>query len=258
MTVRLSEVVEFLDATLEIDKFRDYGPNGLQVESGQEVDTVVTAVSVSLELFELAAEVGADLIVVHHGLVWDPGLRSITGPLARRLGCLLKNGISLAAYHLPLDKHARLGNNVGLCDAVGIGPTRASFGEVRGQALGLTGAWSAPISRVEAVSRVCAGVLAGAPPQFVFPYGPELVRKVGLCSGAASDLLEAAAASGCDMFVTGELSERAEALAKELQITLVAAGHYATEVFGPQRLVDEIRRRFVDLDVRFIDVPSPL
>ena len=258
MTVRLREAVGFLDATLEIDKFRDYGPNGLQVEGVQEVDTIITAVSVSLELFEHAADVGADLIIVHHGLVWDPGLRAITGPLARRLGFLLKHGISLAAYHLPLDKHARLGNNVGLCDAVGIGPTRTSFGEVRGHVIGMAGAWSAPISRVEAVNRVCAGVLAGAPPQFVLPYGPELVRKVGLCSGAAADLLEEAAAAGCDMFVTGELAERAEALAKELQITLVAAGHYATEVFGPQRLVDEIRRRFPDLDVRFVDVPSPL
>jgi dinuclear metal center YbgI/SA1388 family protein len=258
MTVRLRDVVAFLDTTLEIDNFRDYGPNGLQVEGAQEVDTVVTSVSVSMELFELAAEAGADLIVVHHGMIWSDGLGRVTGATARRLGFLLKNGISLAAYHLPLDKHPRLGNNVGLADALALGPERSSFGEVRGHELGLAASWNAPIGRAEAVSRVAAGVLEGAEPQFVFPYGPEHVRKVGLSSGASSDLLEAAALAGCDLFVTGELTERSEAFAKELQITLVAAGHYATEVFGPQRLVDELRMRFPNLDARFIGVPSPL
>jgi len=250
--------VGFLDTTLEIDSFRDYGPNGLQVEGSQEVDTVVTGVSVSMELFELAAEAGADLIVVHHGLIWSEGLGRIVGPTARRLRFLLTNSISLAAYHLPLDKHPRLGNNVGFADALALGPNRTAFGKIRGHELGIAGTWSAPISRVEAVSRVSAGILGGAEPQFVFPYGPSTVRKVGLASGAASDLLEDASRAGCDIFVTGELTERTEALAKELQITLVAAGHYATEVFGAQRLVDEIRMRFTDLEVRFIGVPSPL
>jgi dinuclear metal center YbgI/SA1388 family protein len=257
MTMRLREVVAFLDATLEIDRFRDWGPNGLQVEGSAEVDTIVTAVSVSLELFERAAEAGADLIVVHHGLLWD-STRTLTGPLARRVGFLLEHGLSLAAYHLPLDKHPRLGNNVGLCDAIGLGPNRSWFGDVRGHELGLAGSWAAPISRPEAVSRVSAGVLAGGEPQFVFPYGPDLVRKVGLSSGAGADLLEAAAIAGCDLFVTGELSERSQALARELQISLVAAGHYATEVYGPMRLVDELRMRCPGVDVRFLDVPCPL
>jgi putative NIF3 family GTP cyclohydrolase 1 type 2 len=92
----------------------------------------------------------------------------------------------------------------------------------------------------------------------VFPCGPDVIRKVGLCSGAASDLIEDAAGVGCDLYLTGELAERAGELARELQITLVAAGHYATEVFGPQRLCDELALRFPDLDVQFIDVPSPL
>jgi putative NIF3 family GTP cyclohydrolase 1 type 2 len=97
----------------------------------------------------------------------------------------------------------------------------------------------------------------GKPP-FVFPYGPPLVRRVGVCSGAASDLLEAAAAGGCDLFLTGELAERAGDLAKELQITLVAAGHYATEIFGPLRLAEELRARFAGLDVEFVPAPNPL
>ena len=255
MPVHLREVVGFLDATLEIDRFKDYATNGLQVEGSPEIDTIVTGVSASAELIGRAIEQQADLIVVHHGLVWGAGITRITGPLAGRLRLLLGNDVSLAAYHLPLDKHARLGNNAGLCDALGLGAAREAFGNVRGVPLGLAGTWSTPLTRDDAIGRIAAGV--GRPP-FVFPFGPPVVRKVGVCSGAASDLLEAAAAAGCDLFLTGELAERTGDLARELQITLVAAGHYATEVFGPMRIADELRQRFSGVDVQFVATPSPL
>jgi dinuclear metal center YbgI/SA1388 family protein len=258
MPVHLREVVGFLDTTLEIERFKDFAPNGLQVEGAMEVDNVVTGVSASAELISRAIEQHADLIVVHHGLVWGPGLTKIAGPLAQRLRLLLGNDVSLAAYHLPLDKHPRLGNNVGLADALALGATRDTFGDVRGTPLGLAGSWSSALSRDEAIGRVAGGVCKGQAPRFVFPYGPSVVRRVGVCTGAASDLLEAAAAAGCDMFVTGELAERAGDLAKELQITLVAAGHYTTEVFGPMRLADEMRMRFPGLNVQFVPVPNPL
>jgi len=258
MTVHLRDVVSFLDTTLEADRFKDYAPNGLQVEGAPEIDTVVTGVSANLALLERAVELGADLIVVHHGLIWGGGIARVTGPTAQRLKLLLANDISLAGYHLPLDKHARLGNNVGLADALGLGLARESFGDVRGIALGLSGAWTAPLTRAEAIGRIAAGVCGGREPRFVFPHGPEIVRKVGLCSGAASDLLESAAQAGCDLYLTGELAERAGDLARELQITLVAAGHYATEVFGPRRVADELRQRFPSLNVQFVPIPSPL
>jgi dinuclear metal center YbgI/SA1388 family protein len=259
MAFHLREVVGFLDATLEIERFKDYAPNGLQVEGAMEVDNVVTGVSASAELISRAVEQHADLIVVHHGLVWGSGIDRIAGPLARRLKLLLGNDVSLAAYHLPLDKHARLGNNTGLADALALAPTnREAFGNVRGTALGLAGSWPQPLTRDEAIGRIAGGVLGGQPPRFVFPYGPDVVRKVGVCTGAASDLLEAAATAGCDLYVTGELAERAGDLARELQITLVAAGHYATEVFGPMRLADELRMRFPSMNVQFIPSPSPL
>ena len=258
MPVLLRDVIGHLDRTLEIDRFRDYAPNGLQIEGAPDVDTVVTGVSANQALFERALELGADLIVVHHGLIWGSGLDRITGPTARRLKLLLENDVSLAAYHLPLDKHARLGNNTGLADVIGLALAgREAFGDVRGTALGLAGSWPAALPRDEAIARVAAGVRGGAAP-FVFPFGPAHVRKVGVCSGAASDLLEAAAAAGCDLFVTGELAERAGELARELQITLVAAGHHATEVHGPQRLADELRLTFPSLSVHFVAVPSPL
>jgi len=258
MPVHLREVIGYLDQTLEIERFKDYAPNGLQVEGVLEVERIVTGVSASAELIARAVELSADLIVVHHGLVWGPGLAKIAGPLARRLKLLLGNDVSLAAYHLPLDKHPRLGNNVGLCDALGLGATREPFGDVRGTALGLAGTWSPPLAKQEALARIAHGVCKGESPRFVFPYGPEHVRKVGVCTGAASDLIESAAGIGCDMYITGELAERAGDLAKELQITLVAAGHVATEVFGPMRLADELRMRFPSVETQFVFVPNPL
>jgi dinuclear metal center YbgI/SA1388 family protein len=258
MPVHLRDVLAYLDTTLEIARFKDYAPNGLQVEGAPEVETVITGVSANAELISHAVEAHADLIVVHHGLVWGSGLMQIAGPLARRLKLLLGNDVSLAAYHLPLDKHARLGNNAGLADALGLGTERTAFGDVRGTLLGVAGAWPQPLSRDQAIERIAAGVLGGAEPRFVFPYGPPVVRKVGLCTGAASDLIEAAATAGCDLYVTGELAERAGDLAKELQITLVAAGHYATEVFGPMRIADELRQKFPGLSAEFVASPSPL
>ena len=257
MTVRLGDVISYLDTTLEIAKFRDYCPNGLQVEGSPEVDKIVTAVSATAEVFERAIALEADLIIVHHGLIWGGGIGRVTGTTASRLRTLLSRSVSLAAYHLPLDAHLRLGNNVGLADAIGLQGTRQAFGDTRGHALGLLGLWSAAVPREEAIGRIAAGVGRDSLP-FVFPYGPENVKTVGLCTGAASDLIEDAAGEGCDLYLTGELSERAASLARELQITLVAAGHYATEVFGVQRLGDELRMKFAGLQVEFVDVPTPI
>jgi dinuclear metal center YbgI/SA1388 family protein len=259
MTVRLRDVVSYLDTTLEIDRFRDYCPNGLQIEGRHEVDRVVTGVTASLALFERAAERRADLIVVHHGLIWGGGIPRLVGPAARRVEFLFQRGISLAGYHLPLDAHPRLGNNAGLAHAIGLGGELAPFGDVRGHALGVAGDLPEPRSRAEVLAAISRGVLGGEEPTFVFPHGPERVRRVGLCTGAASDLVEAASRAGCDFFITGELAERAGELARELQVTLVAAGHYATEVFGPQRLAADLAAAFPQLEAAdFVDVPSPL
>jgi dinuclear metal center YbgI/SA1388 family protein len=255
---RLDDVVKHLDTVLETRLFRDFAPNGLQVEGRPTVARVVTGVSANLALVEKAAAKRADLIVVHHGLVWGQGIDRVTGQIARRLHALLSNQISLAAYHLPLDKHARLGNNAGLADALGLPATRTAFGDVRGQALGVAVDLPAPITRAALLERVQTSVLGGSPPNFVFPHGPDRVKKIGLCTGAASDLLEDAARIGCDAFVTGELHERAGELARELRITLIGAGHHATEVYGPMRLAAELKAAFPGLDAEFVDVPSPL
>jgi dinuclear metal center YbgI/SA1388 family protein len=255
MTVHLRDVVSFLDATLEIDKFRDYGPNGLQVEGRPEVERIVTGVSANAALLEQAVARGADLVVVHHGLIWGGGIERVTGVTARRLGTLLGNAMSLAAYHLPLDMHPLLGNNAGLADAMGLPQERRAFGEVRGHLLGVHADYPVPISREELVSRAASAL---GQSRFVFPHGPPKVRRLGLCTGAASDLLEAAAKTGCDAYLTGELAERAGELARELQVTLIAAGHHATETFGAKRLAGALSGAFPGVAVEFVDVPGPL
>jgi len=259
MSVALSRIVGHLDQVLEVDRFRDYGPNGLQVEGKADVSRVVTGVSASMALFEAAADANADLIVVHHGLIWGPGLGRVTGTSARRLRALLARDISLAAYHLPLDAHRSLGNNVGMAEALGLDKNSWRwFGDVRGHALGLAGDFAEPLSRAAAVERISASVLAGAEPNFVLAHGPGDVRTVGLCTGAASDLLEDAAAAGCDMFISGELAERSAGLAAELGVTLVGAGHHCTEVFGVRSIAAHLREQYPGVETQFIDIPSPL
>ncbi len=252
MSIALVDIIQALNDELSVHRFKDYCSNGLQVEGKALVSRVITGVSANQELIDRAVEQAADLIVVHHGLIWGSGLPSVKGITAKRLTALLTNGVSLAGYHLPLDAHGSLGNNAGLCDAIGMEKDRDSFGQVRGCALGVCGALSGSPSRSQIAKVIEKAV--GDSPIFQFPYGPEAVGKVGVCTGAASDLIEEASLAGCDVYVTGELSERSEAVAKELQITLIAAGHHRTEVFGPRRLATYIRDRFPEVSAEFIDI----
>jgi NIF3 (NGG1p interacting factor 3) len=187
MSVPLRELLSYLDTELRSAAFRDYAPNGLQVEGRAEVARVITGVSASAALLEAAIERKAELVIVHHGLIWGGGIARVEGPMARRLKLLLANELSLAAYHLPLDAHARLGNNAGLADAIGLAAEERSwFGDVRGHALGLAAGWASDVGDVrddgslsldEALARIGAGVCAGAAPRFVFPFGPRRVRR---------------------------------------------------------------------------------
>ncbi|MBK9069749.1 MAG: Nif3-like dinuclear metal center hexameric protein [Myxococcales bacterium] len=258
MAAQLRDIVAHLDKTLAIAAFRDYAPNGLQVQGAPEVTRIVTGVSANAALFARAEALGAELIVVHHGLIWGGGIARVEGLVAERLRHLLTGRISLAAYHLPLDAHATLGNNAGLVEAMGLVGADEAFGDVRGYPLGVAVTLAAPMPRDELVQR--AARLRGGTdsPPFVFNHGPAQVRKVGLCTGAASDLLEAASAAGCDAFVTGELAERAQEVAAELGITLIAAGHHATETFGAARLAKELARAFPTVRSEFVNVPGAL
>lgn len=247
------DVIGDLDTLLEPGRYRDYGPNGLQVPGAQEIVTLVTGVSAHVELFERAAELGADLILTHHGILWDRAPRRIDEPAKRRLKLLFDHDMALASYHLPLDGHLEVGNNALL--AKGLGATEiAPFGEHGAATIGVRARFAEPIGRDELIARV--ETLCGQEP-LAFPFGPDPVTTIGIVSGAGSDYLAEAADAGLDAFVTGEPTERAMADARERDLTYVAAGHYATEVLGIRGLGERLEARF-NVRHTFVEVSNPV
>jgi dinuclear metal center YbgI/SA1388 family protein len=247
------QIIAFLDDLLEIDSFSDYGPNGLLVPGADDVTTVVTGVSSQLELFERAAEAGAQLVLAHHGLFWDFHPRTISPSMKSRLRVLFDADISLAAYHVPLDAHAEVGNNALICRELGL--ERAEpFAEFKGRTIGFVGR-SAKGIRFTELRRRCADAFGQEP--FVWDSGPELVHSVGIVSGSASGDFSEAIALGLDAFLTGEPAEHVMADARENGVHFIAGGHYATEVFGVRRLGELVAERF-GVEHRFVDVPNPI
>jgi dinuclear metal center YbgI/SA1388 family protein len=257
MATPLSEILDEIDVLLEPGRFEDYCVNGLQVPGAQDIATIATAVSASAETFALAAEAGADLLVVHHGLFWGDGVRAIDPLLHRRLTLLFEAGIALAAYHLPLDAHPQLGNNALLAQALGARDVEP-FARHRGERIGAL-ARLVPngdgVALADLVERVRAATHRD--PLVLGPADGGAVRTVALVTGAGADYLPEAAAAGADALVTGEVSERSMALARELGVHLIAAGHYATETFGIRRLGEHVAQRF-GLTHAFVDDPNPV
>jgi len=249
-----TEIVAYLDELLEPAAFEDYGPNGLQVPGAEEVTRIATGVSAHRELIELAIEAGAQLLLVHHGLLWDFHPRRISRRQAARLKLLLTHDLGLAMYHLPLDAHPEVGNNALL--AAGLGCVDAQpFGVHRGRAIGVAARFAGEgIAASELVDRVRA--LTAREP-LVIAGGPELVRSIGIVSGAAASSVADAIDAGLDAFLTGEPAEHVMAEAHEGGVHFVAAGHYATETFGIRRLGELVAERF-GVEHVFLDVPNPI
>lgn len=248
----LSEIVQWMNEQLAVRQVQDIAENGLQVEGRPQVRRVVTGVSANLALLNAAVERGADLIVVHHGLIWG-GIRRIEGPLRQRLALLLRENISLAAYHLPLDLHPTLGNNAGLFAALELG-ARQPFGRYKGQLIGVRGAFTEPLSTAECLSRIAT--ITGQTPRHL-EGGPARIHTVAICSGGAADLVEEAIATGCDLFLSGEVAEYSPALAREGRIHVVGAGHHATERFGVRALGTALTGRF-GIEASFVDIANEL
>jgi dinuclear metal center YbgI/SA1388 family protein len=254
MPCMLPEVIAELDGLLEPQRFRDYCPNGLQVPGREEIATVATGVSASAELFERAIAAQADLLVVHHGILWGSRPAPIDALMKRRLKLLFDANISLAAYHLPLDAHPTLGNNALIAHALGANALQP-FASHEGQPIGFFARF--PDEGVEwATLFTRVATLTGREP-LIFDAGPARVRSVAIVSGAGAGYLDDAVAAGADAFLTGEPAERVMTQAREAAIHFIAAGHYATETFGVRRLGEHLSERF---DVRhvFIDVPNPV
>jgi dinuclear metal center YbgI/SA1388 family protein len=250
----LIDILAEIDRVLQPARFRDYGPNGLQVPGPTDVATLATGVSAHAELFELAAADGADLLLVHHGLFWGSGPGPIDRALKRRLKLLFDADLALAAYHLPLDAHPELGNNALLARALGaeqLHPFALLHGEPIGCVAHLPGEG---VLAEELFARVHE-LTARAP--LVFDSGPARVRRLGIVSGAGADFLAEAAVAGADALLTGEVAERTMAQAREAHLHVIAAGHYATETFGVRRLGEHLAERF-DLRHAFLDVPNPV
>lgn len=240
-----------LDSWLEPAKFNDVAENGLQIEGRDRVERVVCGVSANLAFLEAAAAANADAVVVHHGIVWGGGIRKIDGWLKRRVAVVIERGISLFAYHLPLDAQPEFGNNCGVARAIGLVET-APFGKYKGQLIGLRGRFASAVDVDELVARVRKTIGA---PRVVFRGAKRTVTTLGVCTGGAPELLHDAIAAGLDGYLTGEVTEWVQAVAEESGSVFVAAGHHATERFGPRALAERLRGH--GLDATFVDVENP-
>ena len=246
------ELLAAFDALLQPERFKDHGPNGLQVEGKADIRKIVSGVTASLALIEAAVAANADAIFVHHGLFWRGQSGTVTGWMKQRLALLLKHDINLYAYHLPLDAHPELGNNAQLGLQLGLTAT-SRFGD---QNLGFLGgktdgssfenalALSEHVEKVlnRPVARVLSGLTA--------------TKKIAWCTGGAQGYFEAAIAAGADAFITGEISEPQAHYAREMNVSFIACGHHASERYGAPAVAVHVAALH-GLAHAFIDIDNP-
>ncbi|MDO8298108.1 Nif3-like dinuclear metal center hexameric protein [Lacisediminimonas sp.] len=246
------ELAKYLARTLDITRFRDYCPNGLQVEGRQQIRLLVTGVTASLALLEKAVELGADAVLVHHGYFWRGEDARVVGPMQRRLKLLLGSELNLYAYHLPLDMHAEFGNNAQLAQKLGLLPA-SRFGE---DDIGWLGRPVDDAMRTvgQLADRVAA-VLGREP--LVIGERDAALGTVGWCTGAAQGYLADAIAAGAGTYLSGEISEPTVHLARESGVAYLACGHHATERYGVEALGKHLAQVF-GMEHRFIDIPNPV
>lgn len=241
------EIESCLQSLLQASAFKDYGPNGLQVQGRRTVRHIVSGVTASLAFIDAAIAAGADTLLVHHGLFWRGQDGRLTGWLAARVRRLMLADVNLFAYHLPLDAHAELGNNAQLGRRLGL-LADARFGE---QALGFIGAAHTTLHDLTQV----AHKQLGRAPVVVAGDGRPL-RRIAWCTGGAQGYFEDAIAAGADAFLTGEISEPQAHLARETGVAFLACGHHATERYGAPAVAAHVAAQF-GLRHDFIDIENP-
>ncbi|HPI59962.1 Nif3-like dinuclear metal center hexameric protein [Zoogloea sp.] len=245
-----AELQRYLDNLLEVGRFRDYSPNGLQVEGRAEIRRIVCGVTASQALLDAALARDADAVLVHHGYFWRGEDACVTGLRRKRLGTLLGSDINLFAYHLPLDAHPELGNNAQLGRLMGWTP-EGRFGE---QDIGWIGQLAQP-TRAELLVRQLAARLGREP--LLLGEPARAVKRIAWCTGGAQGYFEQAIACGVDCFVSGEASEQTTHLARESGVVYLAVGHHASERYGVQALGAHLAERW-GLEVDFVDVDNPV
>ena len=246
------EVLSAFDALLQPERFKDYGPNGLQVEGRPEVRNIVSGVTASLALIEAAVAARADAIVVHHGLFWRGQDGRVTGWMKQRLSLLLRHDINLFAYHLPLDAHPELGNNAQLGERLGFIRPEQGWWRFGDQDLGFAG--ESPDQHLADLAQRVESVLQRKVTLIDGLRRP--VRRVGWCSGGAQGYFEAAIAAGVDVFITGEISEPQAHLAKECGVAFMACGHHASERYGAPAVAAHVAAQ-LGLQHEFIEIDNP-
>ena len=251
--VLLQELVSYTNELLDIQHFRDYCPNGLQVQGKSEVQTIISGVTASQAFLDTAIATDADALLVHHGYFWSGEDPCIVGIKKRRLAALLDADVSLLAYHLPLDAHPDYGNNAQLGQLLGF-QVAGYFGRSPGEELGLHGTL-ANLMSAEALAQHLHAKLGRE--ALYIPGGTHEIRTVAWCTGAAQSYIEQAVMLGVDAFVSGEISEQTVHVARESGIHYFAAGHHATERYGVQALGTHLADRF-GIEHRFIDIDNPV
>ena len=244
------ELNRYLNGLLEVSRFRDYCPNGLQVEGRSEIRSVASGVTASLDLIQAALADGADAVLVHHGYFWKSDDPCLTGTRRARIALLLAQELNLFAYHLPLDAHAEFGNNAQLGKRLGLIET----GRFADQEIGVCGKLQAPM-RLDAFA-AHVKLRLGREPLVIGDPANE-VRNIAWCTGAAQGFFEEAVRLRPDAYLSGEISEQQVHLARESGVAFIAAGHHATEKYGVQALGEHLAARF-GLRHRFIDIPNPV
>ncbi len=244
------ELEGYLSGYLQVPDFRDYCPNGLQVEGCDRIASIVTGVTASAALIQAAVAAGADALIVHHGYFWRGEDNRITGMRRVRIGQLIKHDLNLFAYHLPLDAHPEVGNNAALARQLKLN-IEGRFGE---QNIGAHGVPQAATT-LSAFAGTIEGILGRAPLVIGDPARP--LRRIAWCTGAAQGMFEQAVALGVDAYLSGEISEQTVHVARETGVAYIAAGHHATERYGVQALGAYLAQRF-GLQHRFIEVENPV
>ena len=248
-----TEIVNYLNQLLQPHLFRDYCPNGLQVQGCSEIKSIVSGVSVNQALLDAAAEVQADTVLVHHGFFWKGEDPCLVGVKRERFAKVLNNNFNLIAYHLPLDAHTEFGNNVELAKLLSL-EIDAEFLHDVGPAIGRFGHLTSPKSG-EQFTEVIQQSL-GRKPLYI-PGNTKKITKVAWCTGAAHDYFEQAVALGIDAYITGEIAERTYSIAQESGVHFYAAGHHATERYGIKALGNHLANHF-GLQHQFIDIDNPI
>jgi len=248
--VKINELNHYTQQLMQVARFKDYCPNGLQVEGRAEINKIVTGVTASMALLEAAHQAGADLILVHHGYFWRNEAPELVGIKRKRIKFLLEHDINLMAYHLPLDAHGEFGNNVQLGKLLGF------------EAQNYAGADDL-IAYAELATDVPLSVIAElieqrlGRPVLTVGEATQTIKKLAWCTGAAQGYIDQAIAQGADLFISGEISEQTVHQSLESGVAYISAGHHATERYGVQALGRHLAEKF-DLEHVFIDIHNPV